>query len=405
MSYRRKSNRRRNRVKQFLILGVPILILAGGIYFSFHFLSQASESTFNPNKYKENASDDSKNPNNLDSNNLEGDDNLGSDEEKIITSHEHVVLDTEPNSITVLVNKELSLPSDYIPDDLVVPNVEFSIDYYDEKKLMRKEAAEALEKLFAAAKEEGLSLTGVSAYRSYERQYEIFTNNIKVKGLEHTTKYSAVPGYSEHQTGLSIDVSTKSVAYRIDASFAKTKESTWLKENAHLYGFIIRYGEDKTAITGYAYEPWHIRYVGKSLATYLYENNLCLEEYYNYTPSVDYTDSISYDNLGEFGIDINDVIEPTKAPKRVPTPSITPTPTPELSITPTPSITPSVTPKPTKKPSKAEPSVTKAPTNTPTPTEIVEENNEDEDVIDDETTITPPPVEEEVIVEGVSDSN
>ena len=107
-----------------------------------------------------------------------------------------------------------------------------------------------------------------------------------MKGADYTNRYSAKPGYSEHQTGLSIDVSASSIGNRLSESFGSTDEGIWLAAHAHEYGFIIRYPKDKASITGYAYEPWHIRYVGIELATYLYENNLTLEEYYNYTPPV-----------------------------------------------------------------------------------------------------------------------
>lgn len=366
---KRRKRRLKKNVKRFLIMGLPVLILVGGFYISFNYLSQASESTFNPGKYYENPSDNNEDLVYNNTDNKNGDSEVKNPSvTEVITNHEDVTLDTNPDSITVLVNKELSLPSDYVPSDLVVPEVAFSFNYYDEKKLMRKEAADALAVMFNAASNEGLALNGVSAYRSYDRQYEIFTNNVKVKGLDHTTKYSAIPGYSEHQTGLSIDVSAKACNNRLDASFAKTKESEWLIKNAHLYGFIIRYPEDKTAITGYSYEPWHIRYVGIALATYIYENNLCLEEYYNYIPSIDYTDAISYDNLETYGIDPDDVKVPTKAPTKVPTLTPTPTPTPTEEPTEIPSQTP--TPTPTKKPDKGDGSgkVTPTPTNTPTPT-------------------------------------
>lgn len=378
---KRRKRRLKKSVKRFLIIGVPVLTLAGVLGFSVNYLSKASESTFNPGKFYENSSENSVNSK---PEIEEGDKDVTYPEEiQVITDHDNVILDTDPNSITVLVNKELSLPSDYVPADLVVPNVLFSFDFYDEKKLMRKEAAMALENLFAAASSDGMVLNGVSAYRSYERQYEIFTNNVKVKGLEHTTKYSAIPGYSEHQTGLSIDVSTKSCNNRLDATFADTTESEWLIKNAHLYGYIIRYAEDKTAITGYSYEPWHIRYVGKALATYLYENNLCLEEYYNQIPSTDYTDAISYDNLESYGIDPDDVKVPTKAPTKVPTP--TPSPTPTEEPTPTPTLTP--IPTPTKKPDK----VTEAVTPTVSETPIIEDGEipEDGNIEDGEVTIPP----------------
>lgn len=209
-------------------------------------------------------------------------------------------MDLEPSSLTVLVNKEHPLPQDYRPDNLVTPNIRFDILTYDERTLLRSEAAKAMERLFAAAESDGYILYGVSGYRSYARQFKIFTNNIATQGKEHTLKYSAVPGTSEHQTGLSMDVSIKSLNYKLDEVFADTPEGKWLAENAYKYGFTIRYPKDKEDITGYAYEPWHVRYVGRGLSYYLYNNNLTLEEYYHYTPDPNfdfealYADIINY---------------------------------------------------------------------------------------------------------------
>lgn len=259
-------------------MGLPVILIGSMGYFSLKGLSSASESAasgrfYNNSSYKDN---DSEYDNNKST--AKGDTPVSTQAaEEEISDNDNVTLDTTPDSLTVLVNKELRLPSDYIPADLVIPNVEFTTSYYDEKKLMRKTAGEALKELFDGAEDNGLSLKGVSAYRSYKRQYEIFTNNVKTQGMKHTVKYSAIPGYSEHQTGLAIDISAKSVNYRLDASFGDTDEYKWLKENAHLYGFIIRYPDDKTSITGYSFEPWHIRYVGKALAKYLYDNDMCLE--------------------------------------------------------------------------------------------------------------------------------
>ncbi len=194
-------------------------------------------------------------------------------------------MDLDPSSITVFVNKEYALPKNYKPEKLVTPKVVFNLITYDERTLMRPEAAEALEDLFEQAKSEGIILYGISGYRSYERQYKIFTNNIVNKGKKYTLRYSAVPGTSEHQTGLAIDVSAKSLDFKLSSNFASSTEGIWLAKNAHTFGYIIRYPEGNEKITGYAFEPWHIRYVGKGLATYLYENELTLEEYYKYTPS------------------------------------------------------------------------------------------------------------------------
>lgn len=303
---------KKRHMKKIAIVITPIAILCVISYASITSLSKASESAFAYEHYYEDEaySDGQKEyDNNKDSGNLEDDSMVEFDDTIIaITNHDSVVLDTNPDSITVLVNKELSLPTEYIPKDLVVPNVLFSIDYFDEKKQMRAEAAKALEELFHASEGEDLSLCAISGYRSYQRQYDIFTANIRKQGLKHTVQYSAMPSYSEHQTGLSIDVSTKLVNNRLDSPFAETPEGKWLAENAYLFGYIIRYPEDKTEITGYSYEPWHIRYVGKALSRYLYENNLALEEYYSFESTIDYANEISYDNLEDFGIDLDDVI-------------------------------------------------------------------------------------------------
>ncbi len=227
-------------------------------------------------------------------------------------------MDLEPSSLTVFVNKEYALPEDYVPENLVIPNVLFDLAGYDERKLLRKDAAAALEQLFAAAQADGYTLYGVSGYRSYTRQTSIFKNNIVKKGKKHTLKYSAVPGTSEHQTGLAIDVSTKQMKFRLVTTFANSPEGKWLAENAHFFGYIIRYPKNRTDVTGYAYEPWHIRYVGKDLANYLYTNNMTLEDYYHYTPSKDFDFEKKYAEL------INYV------------PPVTPTPTPEMTPTPVP---------------------------------------------------------------------
>lgn len=183
-------------------------------------------------------------------------------------------------SVQAVVNKEYGLPEDYMPEDLVVPNVPFSFSGTVEKSHLRKEAAEALEKLFLLAKQDGIQLNAVSGFRSYEYQKGLYANNVKKKGQEHTDRFSAKPGHSEHQTGLTMDVSSKSANNELELTFANTKEGKWLKENAHRAGFIIRYPKGKEGITGYAYEPWHIRYVG-DIAESIYKKKLTLEEYMN----------------------------------------------------------------------------------------------------------------------------
>ena len=185
---------------------------------------------------------------------------------------------SKPDSITVLVNKSHPLPNTYRPDNLILPFVPFDTDDYSEKKLLRLEAAKALEALFTLAASEQISLCAISGFRSYERQEEIYKHNLKEQDFSHTNLYSAKPGCSEHQTGLAMDISSLSVNYALEPEFGKTKEGIWLENNAYRCGFILRYPKDKVHITGYAYEPWHLRFVGISFATYLTKNHLTLEE-------------------------------------------------------------------------------------------------------------------------------
>ena len=220
-------------------------------------------------------------------------------------------MDLDPKSITVYINKEHCLPKDYVPENLVVPNIAFDITGNHERKYMRIEAAEAIEKMFAAALEDGITLYGISGYRSYSRQKEIFLNNIVHKGKKHTLKYSAAPGTSEHQTGLAMDVSSKSVRYKLVTSFANCAEGKWLAKHAHEFGFIIRYPMDQYDITGFAYEPWHIRYVGEDLANYLYTNNMTLDEYYKYEPSEGFDYEKKYADL----INYRPPVTPTPIPE------------------------------------------------------------------------------------------
>ena len=183
-------------------------------------------------------------------------------------------VDTDPTSITVLVNKEYKIPNDYEPDDLIEPNIKFSFNYEDEKRMLRSEAAKQLELLFEAAKSDGHELLGVSGYRSYNRQKTLYEYNLLKYGYEYTQKYSAMPGTSEHQLGLAIDISCKTMGGLLRTTFADTQEGKWVQANAYKYGYIVRYTKDKIGVTGYGYEPWHIRYVGCELAKFLYDNNI-----------------------------------------------------------------------------------------------------------------------------------
>ncbi|SFC22409.1 D-alanyl-D-alanine carboxypeptidase [Alkalibacterium subtropicum] len=183
-----------------------------------------------------------------------------------------------PSSIAVLVNKQYSLPEEYVPENLVTVEVPTVLPN-PEIKQMRQVAADALKEMFDAAEAEGIILHARSGYRSYNTQVQLFRNYASNHGEEAANKYSARAGESEHQTGLVMDVTSESVNLQITSAFGATEEGQWVKENAHEFGFIIRYPEGKSEITGYVYEPWHLRYLGEELATDVYESGLTYEEY------------------------------------------------------------------------------------------------------------------------------
>lgn len=193
-----------------------------------------------------------------------------------------IAVNTDTSTVTFLVNREYPLPEDFVPENLTTPDILFPFaDTNIDKAKMTPEAGEALALLFDAAYDEaGLILYGVSAYRSYTRQYTIYATNLALYGTAHANRYSAAPGRSEHQTGLVMDISCVSEGFQLEETFADTPEGIWVAENAHRFGFILRYPKEKEHITGYNYEPWHLRYVGTELAALLYETGLTLDEYY-----------------------------------------------------------------------------------------------------------------------------
>lgn len=176
----------------------------------------------------------------------------------------------------LLVNKYYKLPESFSLDLVEMDNK------YTRREgaMLNKEAYEAFKKLSDAASMEGLSILNQSAYRSFETQNSLYNNYILKDGLEWTDKWSARPGHSEHQTGLALDVLTKDCQSLSD--FENTEEFIWMKNNAYKYGFILRYPEDGTLKTGYGYEPWHYRFVGKDVAKIIHDENITYEEYYAY---------------------------------------------------------------------------------------------------------------------------
>ncbi len=187
------------------------------------------------------------------------------------------------NDIAVLVNKTHELPSDFEPMNLVQPDVRFVSGAVN--RLMREEAADALEQLFTGAEEAGFRLYALSGYRKYSYQKQLFELNVERYGsIEVANMYSAKPGQSEHQTGLAMDITSESVDFDLVEEFGDMPEGKWLAANAHKYGFIIRFPKGKEHITGYAYEPWHVRFLGVDLATKVYNSGLTYEEYLGVVP-------------------------------------------------------------------------------------------------------------------------
>lgn len=160
----------------------------------------------------------------------------------------------------LVINKIYSLPMDYDPGE-------------------NPEAREAFDRMQAKAKEEGITISIGSGYRSFDDQTKVHNRLEQNFGEAYTDSVSAVEGHSEHQSGLAYDIIGADPSTNINASFGDTKEATWLKNNAHLFGFHLRYPKGKELITGYIFEPWHYRYLGETLATGLYNSQLVLEEY------------------------------------------------------------------------------------------------------------------------------
>lgn len=175
-------------------------------------------------------------------------------------------------SIDMVVNKHRQLSKDYEPNDLTKIGKDYTP--HDDLKASRV-AINAFAEMKKAASKENLGLVINSAYRSYEDQEEICEEYKNLYGQSYVDKYVAKPGFSEHQTGLAFDIGSTS-----SNIFANSKEYVWIQKHAHEYGFIQRFPKGFEEITGFRNEAWHYRYVGKKIATYIYENNITLDEYF-----------------------------------------------------------------------------------------------------------------------------
>ncbi|MDD4706119.1 MAG: M15 family metallopeptidase [Bacilli bacterium] len=175
----------------------------------------------------------------------------------------------------MLVNKYYYLDKDYEPENIITTTGTYS---YANNSL-NEETYNAYQELYDAAKSDGYTILIVSSYRNYEYQEELWNERKALYGTRKADEYAARAGHSEHQTGYALDVAD---FYDTNDKFGDTKSYLWMKDNAHKYGFILRYPKDKEDITGYSYEPWHYRYVGKETANKIFKENITFDEYYAY---------------------------------------------------------------------------------------------------------------------------
>lgn len=188
-----------------------------------------------------------------------------------------VVIDTtSDDSLQRIVNDDHPIDASYVPSDLVTPAVPMN-----GQQQLRSEAASALEEMFSAAGNDGISLYLISGYRSYSQQLSLWYTYEERYGVEETNLIDSHPGACEHQIGLAVDLGTTDGTCELNACFADTEASIWLSEHAYEYGFILRYPAGKEEVTGLKYHPWNYRYIGKEEAKKVQESGLTLEEFYN----------------------------------------------------------------------------------------------------------------------------
>jgi D-alanyl-D-alanine carboxypeptidase len=188
-----------------------------------------------------------------------------------------VIITEKGDDLLVLINKNIRLPDDYEPADLV--SIDNKVSTTTKGLKLRSEAAEALKKMAKAAKKDGVKLIVLSAYRSFWNQQATFSMWVGSAGIASAETFSARPGHSQHQLGTTVDLTSESANLGLAENFDQSKEGSWLAKNAYKFGFVISYPKDKQNITGYIYEPWHHRYIGAENAQKMQESGLILEEY------------------------------------------------------------------------------------------------------------------------------
>ncbi len=190
-----------------------------------------------------------------------------------------------PDAVTVIVNKARPLePETYVPDDLA----DLTAIPGGASQQMRSEAGDALVAMRQEAADAGAAFSVATAYRSYGFQESLFGDYAAEHGVNSAERFSARPGYSEHQTGLAVDIYA-SAACRIKRCFGEEAAGEWVAEHGWEHGFVVRYPDGSEDVTGYVYEPWHLRYVGAEMASAMHESGAAtLEEYLELSPAPDY---------------------------------------------------------------------------------------------------------------------
>lgn len=269
---RPKQKRRRINKKLVAIISIVAVLIAGGLLWWFVIRDEQTVGNDYATRYE---------------NKTQGDD-VQKEEVKIFDKTQFSLDD--PTSPWVVANKQRPLnPLDYAPSDLTVPNVSLKYESGAMETELRAEAATAMQDLFAGAKEAGRPLIFVSGYRSYSYQNGLFNHYVNTQGLETALNQSARPGHSEHQTGWAGDVGALSRECEIEKCFGEMAEGQWVAANAYKYGFIVRYPQGLTGTTGYDYEPWHLRYVGKALAAEMQHSGvLTMEDFFDLPAAPEY---------------------------------------------------------------------------------------------------------------------
>ena len=186
---------------------------------------------------------------------------------------------SNPESIQVVVNKQNKLPENYVPKDLVYTTIPFTFKEQTEKKKCAVKQPLLLHSYLQVRKTRRYASWRISLPFTCNAK-RAFSSYVQRDGYDKAATYSALPGTSEHETGLGIDVTKGDGTCAAQDCFGGTKEAAWLDAHAAEYGFIIRYPKGKDAVTGYKYEPWHLRYVGKPVAQAIKSKGITLEEYY-----------------------------------------------------------------------------------------------------------------------------